>query len=234
MADNGEETPTKPQDEKETPAGKASMDKTISSSSTGEKKEPKKVQENQEAAGQNKDVTAQNEDGAAAGIEDTDAKEGANKESEPNVADTPDVKVIDPSVQDQPPNAGPDQATEQKPTEPPFQPATYPPPQEPPPPHPSQYPPQQPPPTSTVVINTVPAGKLGTDPMQVTCPNCQQNVTTQLDYQKGCLTWLICGLLCLFGLFLGCCLIPFCVNSCKDVVHTCPNCKVVIGTHKRI
>ena len=60
MADNGEETPTKPQDEKETPAGKASMDKTISSSSTGEKKEPKKVQENQEAAGQNKGIFSLN------------------------------------------------------------------------------------------------------------------------------------------------------------------------------
>ena len=71
MADNGEETkpesdpklpetPTKPQDEKETPAGKTSMDKTISSCSTGEKKEPKKVQENQEAAGQNKGIFSLN------------------------------------------------------------------------------------------------------------------------------------------------------------------------------
>ena len=35
-------------------------------------------------------------------------------------------------------------------------------------------------------------------------------------------------------LWLGCCLIPFCLNSCKDVVHICPNCRATVGRYSRL
>ena len=41
---------------------------------------------------------------------------------------------------------------------------------------------------------------------------------------------------CRFALlsFLGCCLIPFCIDSCKDAVHTCPCCGQVVGRYQRL
>lgn len=71
-------------------------------------------------------------------------------------------------------------------------------------------------------------------PMNVTCPQCHQAVVTRTSYETGTLTWLICGGLVLLGCWLGCCVIPFCVNGCKDVRHTCPNCNTSVGVYRRI
>jgi len=31
-----------------------------------------------------------------------------------------------------------------------------------------------------------------------------------------------------------CSCIPFCVDDCKDIVHTCPSCGFVLGRHRRL
>jgi len=31
-----------------------------------------------------------------------------------------------------------------------------------------------------------------------------------------------------------CCFIPFCIDGCKDVTHTCPNCQHVVGHYNRL
>uniref|UniRef100_A0A8C5Q093 Lipopolysaccharide induced TNF factor n=1 Tax=Leptobrachium leishanense TaxID=445787 RepID=A0A8C5Q093_9ANUR len=71
-------------------------------------------------------------------------------------------------------------------------------------------------------------------PVQMSCPYCGQIMTTRLSYTSGALTWLSCGGLCLLGCGAGCCLIPFCIDSLKDVDHYCSSCTAIVGSYKRI
>ena len=75
---------------------------------------------------------------------------------------------------------------------------------------------------------------LGPSSMMCVCPSCHSTITTTTVYETGTLCWVICLIMLLFGLWLGCCLIPFCVDGCKDVVHKCPNCNALIGRYKRL
>ncbi|KAM4698162.1 lipopolysaccharide-induced tumor necrosis factor-alpha factor [Rhinophrynus dorsalis] len=71
-------------------------------------------------------------------------------------------------------------------------------------------------------------------PVQMCCPYCTRMTTTRLDHSSGALAWLSCGGLCLLGCLCGCCLIPFCIDSLKDVDHYCTNCHAHLGSYKRI
>ncbi|PWA16959.1 hypothetical protein CCH79_00012670, partial [Gambusia affinis] len=61
------------------------------------------------------------------------------------------------------------------------------------------------------------------------CPHCKNTVVTTIEYKVGMLTWIIFGVL----LCWPCSFIPFCVNSCKDVQHSCPQCNNVLHLYKR-
>ncbi|XP_061740494.1 LITAF domain-containing protein-like isoform X2 [Nerophis ophidion] len=82
------------------------------------------------------------------------------------------------------------------------------------------------------VTHVVVVPSLQETPGQAQCPHCQQTVVTQIERKAGLMTWGICGGLALFGCFLCCC-IPFCVDSCQDVEHHCPNCHNTIHVYKR-
>ncbi|KAI0227001.1 hypothetical protein LSAT2_022544 [Lamellibrachia satsuma] len=79
-----------------------------------------------------------------------------------------------------------------------------------------------------VVLQVIPVGQ---DAVQMVCPYCHAQILTTVNFKTGTLTWVISLVVCVVGC-IPCCLIPFCVNGCKDVVHTCPSCNRMIGVYK--
>ncbi|TWW58852.1 lipopolysaccharide-induced tumor necrosis factor-alpha factor homolog isoform X1 [Takifugu flavidus] len=67
----------------------------------------------------------------------------------------------------------------------------------------------------------------------VSCPFCQQVVSSKVIYVPGRTAWGMCVILAMLGLFCGFCLIPFMVRSLHDVHHYCPQCKRLLHVHKR-
>lgn len=49
------------------------------------------------------------------------------------------------------------------------------------------------------------------------------------QFETGFGTYLMCGASVFFGCWLGCCLIPFCVDELKDAVHHCSKCGRSVG-----
>ncbi|XP_044202242.1 LITAF domain-containing protein-like [Thunnus albacares] len=83
------------------------------------------------------------------------------------------------------------------------------------------------------VAQVVMVQQLPTDaPAEMVCPTCRNTIITKIEYRNGFLTWLLCGLLGIFVCW-PCCLIPFCVDACKDVEHSCPSCNTVLHIHQR-
>ncbi|WP_411027144.1 LITAF-like zinc ribbon domain-containing protein [Salmonella sp. s54925] len=73
----------------------------------------------------------------------------------------------------------------------------------------------------------------GEIPVSMTCPRCQAQIVTSTIYQDGTLSWFLAAILCFFGCW-PCCLIPFCLDGCKDVSHHCPNCRSHLGSFRRM
>ena len=68
----------------------------------------------------------------------------------------------------------------------------------------------------------------GTTPVTTNCYNCGKNITTSVIKKTGAMQWLAC-ICVMLGCPLGCCFIPFCIDGWKDITHSCPDCKIVLG-----
>ncbi|XP_075140923.1 lipopolysaccharide-induced tumor necrosis factor-alpha factor homolog [Leptodactylus fuscus] len=71
-------------------------------------------------------------------------------------------------------------------------------------------------------------------PASCTCPVCRQQIVSRIEYKNGLLVWALFGTLLFLGCWLGCCLIPFCMDSCKDVDHYCPSCNHHLSKYKKL
>lgn len=65
--------------------------------------------------------------------------------------------------------------------------------------------------------------QVGSNPFILTCPQCQNTVTTSIDYESSTRTHVAAALLCIFGLW-PCLWIPYCTPCCRNTTHNCPNC----------
>lgn len=75
--------------------------------------------------------------------------------------------------------------------------------------------PPQGPPVATQMLVTTQSLIYGDMPIQCICPHCHQAIVTRVEKKTGLVSWLVCGGIVLVGGWLGCCLIPFCVDSLK-------------------
>ena len=74
----------------------------------------------------------------------------------------------------------------------------------------------------------------GRAPVKVMCVHCNTETLTNVKFDTGLGTWAICCGTAAFGCWLGCCLIPFCIDDLKDAVHQCGNCQRVVGERRLI
>ena len=70
-------------------------------------------------------------------------------------------------------------------------------------------------PMGTPMLITTQSSLFGDIPIQCICSNCHQSIVTRAEQQTGLISWLICAGILLLGGWLGCCLIPFCIDSLK-------------------
>merc|ERR1712218_421496 len=96
--------------------------------------------------------------------------------------------------------------------------------------------PDQPPPSYTeqeqnVRVVYLPAPNFGPKSAKVVCSSCQASVTTTTSSRPSMMAWAASCVLC-FTMLWPCFCVPFCVDSFKDVKHSCPNCNVTLGRYK--
>uniref|UniRef100_A0AC35TQW6 LITAF domain-containing protein n=1 Tax=Rhabditophanes sp. KR3021 TaxID=114890 RepID=A0AC35TQW6_9BILA len=75
-------------------------------------------------------------------------------------------------------------------------------------------------------------------PVETDCKFCNAHIVTQIKRTPGTLPFFlmgVCFILGFFFLFPFClCFVPFCIEPCLDVVHSCPSCKKEMGRFKRM
>ncbi|RZB40666.1 zf-LITAF-like domain containing protein [Asbolus verrucosus] len=74
----------------------------------------------------------------------------------------------------------------------------------------------------------------GPVPQPVTCPFCNAKGHSVVKAQASTKTHIIAALLFFFGACCCCCFIPYCVDSCKNKNHFCPQCHAYLGTYQNL
>lgn len=70
------------------------------------------------------------------------------------------------------------------------------------------------------------------EPKNVYCPACEKRGLTTTETQTSIAQYVCCLVMYTFGCECGCCLVPFCLGTCKDTVHKCGSCGVILGVRR--
>ncbi|GMT33791.1 hypothetical protein PFISCL1PPCAC_25089, partial [Pristionchus fissidentatus] len=71
------------------------------------------------------------------------------------------------------------------------------------------------------------------NPTPLHCPFCSQAVVTEIELKSGRFTWMLFFGMCILGCWCcACC--ALCAEKAKDVEHSCPNCKRMLGAYRRM
>ncbi|CAD7076767.1 unnamed protein product [Hermetia illucens] len=89
--------------------------------------------------------------------------------------------------------------------------------------------PYPPPGQPSVVIQTPLV--VGPDPVRCICPSCGAHILTKMKYEPNTRTHVVALILCLFICW-PCVCLPYCMDSCQNANHYCPNCDAFIGTYQ--
>ncbi|CAH1635086.1 unnamed protein product [Spodoptera littoralis] len=82
----------------------------------------------------------------------------------------------------------------------------------------------------TVIPVLVGTRPMGPKPSSLTCPSCNAEITTRVQYMSSTKTHLFALGLCLLFWPLVC--LPYLLSSCQNADHYCPNCNAYIGSYK--
>jgi len=96
---------------------------------------------------------------------------------------------------------------------------------------PTQFPPAYTEQEQNVRVVYLPAPNFGPKSAKVICSSCQATVTTSTDSRPSMMAWAVSCALC-FTMLWPCFCVPFCIDSFKDVKHSCPNCNATLGRYK--
>ncbi|KAG5676625.1 hypothetical protein PVAND_006445 [Polypedilum vanderplanki] len=90
----------------------------------------------------------------------------------------------------------------------------------------------QPPPQQTVIVINQHI-QFSENPVSMICYQCNQQILTKTSYENNVINHMLAGILCFMGLWCGCFLVPYCIDSIKDVKHQCPKCNNFLGLYRR-
>ncbi|XP_039746283.1 lipopolysaccharide-induced tumor necrosis factor-alpha factor homolog [Pararge aegeria] len=83
---------------------------------------------------------------------------------------------------------------------------------------------------ATVIPAVIVTNNMAPGPTPYVCRSCNQQIVTRVERIPSMRTHLCAVLLCLIG-FWPCVCVPYCVDSCNNAEHYCPNCSAYVGSY---